>query len=863
MNLNFLPWRSLKTRVTLFTLVIFLLGIGSLAFYASQTLHEDMKRVLGEQQFSTVAILAADVNHELSDRIGVLEKAAKTISPAMISHPARLQEMLEHQTIFHTLFNSGVAAADADGTVIADFPRLPGRRGANFRERDYIVGPLKQGKATIGRPVMGKLMHAPTFVMAVPIRDAKGAVIGVFAGVTDLSQPNFLDKITQNKYGKTGGYVLVAREHKLIVTATNKSRVMQPAPASGVNSLFDRYLQGFEGSGITTDSVGMQVLSASKQIPVADWFLVARIPAEEAFAPIHDMLIRMRLGSAALCLLLGGLTWWMLRRQLSPMLATVKALSVLSQTKQPPQPLPVSSRDEIGELIGGFNRLLEALRQREDALRESEARFRSLTEMSSDFYWESDAEHRLNVRTESKREAAERVFVQAHAIGKRRWEVASLSPDAAGWDRHRATLDAHLPFRDFEIARPRANASVHYVAVSGDPVFDAAGRFKGYRGVGADITERKQAEKALRASEEKFAKAFRSSPTFLSISTVADGRYVEVNEGFLRGTGRTREEVIGHTSSEIALWKNPQDRQRAIDTLRDQGSVAGFEAELCKKSGETMVCEIWAEPIELESQPCVIWVTNDITARKKTEAEIRVINAELEQRVEQRTHNLQVASRELESFAYSVSHDLRAPLRAIEGFSSLLEKEYAPQLDERGKDYFRRIRGGASRMGRLIDDLLNLSKVSRREIHLGPVDLSALAREAAEDLHNTEPERKVEWVIAPQVTAKGDAGLMRVVMQNLIGNAWKYSSKREHARIEFGIGERDGRAAFFVSDNGEGFDMAYADKLFGAFQRLHSTREFQGTGIGLATVKRIIHRLGGEVGAEGKPGEGATFYFTL
>jgi len=276
-----------------------------------------------------------------------------------------------------------------------------------------------------------------------------------------------------------------------------------------------------------------------------------------------------------------------------------------------------------------------------------------------------------------------------------------------------------------------------------------------------------------------------------------------------------------------------------------------------------MVCEIWAEPIELESQPCVIWVTNDITARKKTEAEIRVINAELEQRVEQRTHNLQVASRELESFAYSVSHDLRAPLRAIEGFSSLLEKEYAPQLDERGKDYFRRIRGGASRMGRLIDDLLNLSKVSRREIHLGPVDLSALAREAAEDLHNTEPERKVEWVIAPQVTAKGDAGLMRVVMQNLIGNAWKYSSKREHARIEFGIGERDGRDTFFVSDNGEGFDMAYADKLFGAFQRLHSTREFQGTGIGLATVKRIIHRLGGEVGAEGKPGEGATFYFTL
>ncbi len=259
----------------------------------------------------------------------------------------------------------------------------------------------------------------------------------------------------------------------------------------------------------------------------------------------------------------------------------------------------------------------------------------------------------------------------------------------------------------------------------------------------------------------------------------------------------------------------------------------------------------------------MVGTIQDITERKHNEQALERLNHELEQRVEQRTHDLQVANRELESFAYSVSHDLRAPLRAIEGFSRLLESEYATTLDERGKDYFRRVRGGATRMGVLIDDMLKLSKISRQEMHRESIDLSALVLEAAEDLQGAEPERNVKWNIAPQVSAQGDPGLMRVVVQNLIGNAWKYSSKRASAHIEFGIDEWNGRPAFFVRDNGDGFDMVYADKLFGAFQRLHSPGEFPGTGIGLATVKRIIHRHGGAVGAIGKEDEGATFYFTL
>ncbi len=236
---------------------------------------------------------------------------------------------------------------------------------------------------------------------------------------------------------------------------------------------------------------------------------------------------------------------------------------------------------------------------------------------------------------------------------------------------------------------------------------------------------------------------------------------------------------------------------------------------------------------------------------------------ELETRVEQRTAQLQSANKELEAFAYSVSHDLRAPLRAIEGFSHILLNKYGGVVDETGQDYLRRVRAASQRMGELIEDMLTLSRVSRSELKREDVNLSDLARAVAADLRQRSPGRSVQFTIVPHVVAHADPHLMRVVLENLLGNAWKFTSKRGEARIEFGAEKRDGRLVFFVRDNGAGFDMAFVDKLFGAFQRLHSTAEFPGSGIGLASVKRIIHRHGGQVWAEGVVDRGATFYFSL
>lgn len=250
----------------------------------------------------------------------------------------------------------------------------------------------------------------------------------------------------------------------------------------------------------------------------------------------------------------------------------------------------------------------------------------------------------------------------------------------------------------------------------------------------------------------------------------------------------------------------------------------------------------------------------EIDERQQAEMRSQTLNQGLQQAIME----LKAVNRELEAFSYSVSHDLRAPLRSIDGFSQALLEDCTDQLDSTGQDYLRRIRQATQRMGNLIDDLLSLSRVTRSEMHVEPVDMSRLASRLCADLQQTAPERQVEFAIQPGLIAQGDAHLLHIVLENLLSNAWKFTSKKAQAKIEFGaISQKNGALAYFVRDDGTGFDMAYIDKLFGPFQRLHASHEFPGNGIGLATVQRIVYRNGGRVWAEGALERGATFYFTL
>lgn len=315
-------------------------------------------------------------------------------------------------------------------------------------------------------------------------------------------------------------------------------------------------------------------------------------------------------------------------------------------------------------------------------------------------------------------------------------------------------------------------------------------------------------------------------------------RYTEAHRGHLRQFGAERQTT------------RHMNRRPDIFGRRKDGSEFFAEANI-------------SQAMENGKQVFTV-ILRDISARKQAEEEIRQLNVNLERRVLERTTELQAANQELEAFSYSVSHDLRAPLRAIDGFSQALLEDYADKLDDQARDYLNRVRTATQRMGHLIDDMLTLSRVTRAEMRRETVDLSALAADVIAELQKSEPLRRVDWHIESGLVAEGDAPLLRVVLVNLLGNAWKFTGKTANAQIEFGaLNNAEGAPGFFVRDNGAGYDMAYADKLFGAFQRLHLASDFPGTGIGLATVQHIVHRHGGRLWAEGAVGKGATFYFTL
>jgi len=392
---------------------------------------------------------------------------------------------------------------------------------------------------------------------------------------------------------------------------------------------------------------------------------------------------------------------------------------------------------------------------------------------------------------------------------------------------------------------------------------DAGGSITRSSGMVQDITERRQGEDALRESEERLKLLIDHAPAALAMFD-RDMRYLYLSHRWCENFGLEGRNLTG--VSHYDVFPEIPDNWREAHRRGLAGEVVRAEADRFERADGSVQWLRWEIRPWLDSQREVggiVIFSEEITARKEAEEKIRRLNDELEERVKERTAELEATNKELESFCYSVSHDLRAPLRGLSGFASILQEDYGETLDEAAKGYLNRIQSCAVSMGQLIDSLLNLSRVSRTQICRETVNLSELAGKITKALSHYEQERNVTSFVQEGITANCDPNLIRIVLTNLLGNAWKYTKNEAHPRIEFGARHLDGEPVYFVRDNGAGFDLTHASQLFKPFHRLHGIGDFEGNGIGLATVERIISRHGGRVWAEAEVGRGAAFYFTL
>ncbi len=495
----------------------------------------------------------------------------------------------------------------------------------------------------------------------------------------------------------------------------------------------------------------------------------------------------------------------------------------------------------------------------EDALDRSETRYRSLVAATAQIVWITDPQGEVDNDMPTWRAYSGMSLEQIRGWG---W-IDSVHPEdrertAEVWSK--AVRDRRLYDTEYRIRRH--DGEYRLFAVRGVPVKESDGSIREWVGTCTDITERKCAEEEIRKAS-LYTRSLLEASLDPLVTISRDGKITDVNQATEKVTGVSREQLIGSDFSNY--FTDPESARRGYEQVFAEESVRDYPLAIRHVSGRVTDVLYNANVFKNEVGEIegVFAAARDVTERKQAEQEVHRLNAELEQRVILRTAELEAANKELEAFTYSVSHDLRAPLRHISGFSKILSEEFGANLPEEAHHHLQRIEEGTHRMGQLVDDLLNLARMGRRDLSRQVTGLKSVVEEVIRALKPDLADRDVEWKIGDLPFVECDTALMTQVLQNLLSNALKFTRPRQHALIEVGQEEQNGLPVVFVRDNGVGFSMKYADKLFGVFQRLHRAEDFEGTGVGLATVQRIIQKHGGRIWAEAELDKGATFYFTL
>lgn len=777
-------WHSVKARVTLSVLAISLTSLWSLSYLAGEMLRGDMQRLLGEQQYSAVSVVAAQINGAVDSRLKVLESVAGTTMQAMQAGPAAVQARLEQLTLLPTLFNRGVIIYRTDGTAIAEIPASAGRVGVNYMYIDSVAIALQKGQPNVSKPMLGMVLPMPTVGMTVPIRDERGRIIGALSGLTNLAQPNFLDDVTSGAYGKTGGYMLVAPQYRLVVTATNKQRIMENLPGQGSIALVDRFIQGYEGSGVTRNPQGQEVLASARGVPAAGWYLAAALPTSEAYAPIRDMQLRMLLATILLTLIACVLTWWMIRRQLAPISTAARTLSTFtSDSGHAPKRLDISRPDEIGQLLESFNHLLATLEESGAALKKSES-FKGVILNSvaahiavldqdgviravNEPWWRFAQENGIALPGESA--PLTPIGVTYQTVARRAVGVippGNLEEVSQGIQ---AVLDGRLPAYSTEYPCHTPDRK-RWFTMNVIPLGQE--KQEGVVITHTDITAVKQAEEEQRIA----AVAFECQEGM--IVTDACRRILRTNRSFSRIMGYNNEESSGRLTDFLYSDRHPPAFYASAWLAAQEQGVWSDEVWTRHKDGRIFLQWVTCTAVRNESGNITNYVIThtDISYRKQQEAEQQA--AQLAQR---------------DALVREVHHRIKNNLQGITGLLRQFAQAH-PEIADPLNQAINQVRSIAvihGLQGRHSEHTIRLCELT-----------GAIARDVT-TLWQTPVRVDIPSPWTPCIVAEAEAVPLALVLNELIINAVKHGDGRAPGvDVRLRKGERDDQILICISNTG-------------------------------------------------------------
>lgn len=863
--------RSLKSRVTVFTLVVVLAGIWSLTALIARYQREDMVDLLGRSQFSVVSFLAENISHELDDRVEMLEVTAAQLGAAGVQRPEALQDFLQQRPVLVNHFNAGVFITGPDGVAVASLPESRKRVGLSFIDRDFIAASVQDGRATIGKPVAGRLMRAGIIGMAAPIRDKSGKIIGAVAGITNLNDPNFLDDVVRNPYGTTGGFMLLAPRDKLVITATDRALVMTPLPEPLPGTPAARFRRNEEGFDVGVDEFGREGLASSRNIPRTGWQLVSKLPAQEAFAPVEAMQRRMQLMALVVSLLAAALTWWWLRRQFRPLSKAVVALSDMTESPGGLRALPVARQDEIGRLIVGFNRLIEQVDQQQVQLTRERQSLRNVIMGTGAGTWELDLETGQVSLNEHWAEMIGHTVAELQPLGEQAW-ASNCHPE--DYPQVRQALDRYIGGEGeaFEASCRMRHKDGHWIWVhTRAKVTERSpeGRPLRVSGTNVDITREKAVE-AERARTAALLQAVLDSASGVAvIATDPDLKVTLFNKGAEALLGYQAAEVVG--AKKATELFDPVSMRRRLEEMRAQGRASTademliglastdrkIESTFLARNGELVLTSLWVTRLRDAQGQAVGYLGVGYDIRKEKSYETSLIEAR---------DQAEQATRAKSQFVSNMSHEIRTPMNAILGLLQLLQNT---QLSHRQLDYVAKAGSAAKSLLGLINDILDISKLDagRMELELQPFRLDNLMADLSVILSTGVSDKPVEVLfdISPQTPRSlvGDAMRLKQVLINLGGNAIKFTLEGTVV-LQIRVLEQSAQAStlrFSVIDTGIGIAPDQQKRIFEGFSQAEAstTRRFGGSGLGLSICQQLVRLMGGTLTLESTPGRGSRF----